>query len=121
MIDFQNYLETNFSNYYILEDGNCITGGFGFEINEADKTGKITWIFFHPNYKGRGLGNLSIKLCLEIANKDPRVERIIATTSQFAYKFFEKYGFKLIQKEKDYWGKGLDLYKMKLILDKTNL
>ena len=33
-----------------------------------------------------------------------------------AYRFFEKFGLVLIKTEKDYWGKGLDLYWMEMEL-----
>ncbi len=118
--DFRKYLETNSDDYYILEHRNKIAGGVGFEINDNCKTGKITWIFFHPEYQGIGLGNTSIKHCFDIAEKKPYLEKIITTTSQLAYKFFEKYKFKTVLKEKDYWGERLDLYKMELHLNKTN-
>lgn len=44
--------------------------------------------------------------------KDERVEIFIVTTSQLAYKFFEKFDYRIIRIEKNYWGDGLDLYEM---------
>tara|TARA_R110000868_G_scaffold4211_6_gene26465 strand:- start:9911 stop:10033 length:123 start_codon:yes stop_codon:yes gene_type:complete len=34
------------------------------------------------------------------------------TTSQLAYKFFEKFDYSINRIEKNYWGEGLDLYEM---------
>ncbi|WP_084418803.1 GNAT family N-acetyltransferase [Arenibacter certesii] len=72
----------------------------------------MTWIFFNLSYSGKGLGKQSVEYCLKILSKDKRVENFIVTTSQHAYKFFEKFDFSIIQNEKNYWGKGLDVYEM---------
>lgn len=93
-----------------------IVGGTGYYVNENDKSGRITWIFFDSNYSGQGLGKQSVEHCLKILSTDKRVEKFIVTTSQFAYKFFEKFGYSITRIEKDFWGKGLDLYEM----DKPN-
>ncbi|WP_079513965.1 GNAT family N-acetyltransferase [Maribacter arcticus] len=72
----------------------------------------MTWIFFDPNFSGQGLGKQSVEYCLNLLGKDERVEIFIVTTSQLAYKFFEKFDYRIIRIEKNYWGDGLDLYEM---------
>ncbi len=110
--DFEAYLEEKAGTYLTIEVDNNIVGGTGYYINENDKSGRITWIFFHPNYSGLGLGKQSMEYCLELLRKDNRVEKFIVTTSQLAYRFFEKFGYRINRIEKDYWGEGLDLYEM---------
>lgn len=110
--DFENYLKQNAETYLTIELDNTIVGGTGYYINENDKSGRITWIFFDPNYSGHGLGKQAVQHCLNTLCKDKRVEKFIVTTSQLAYKFFEKFDFRINRIEKNYWGEGLDLYEM---------
>ena len=110
--DFKEYLEQNAATYLTVEVDNTIVGGAGYFINEHDKSGRITWIFFDPTYSGQGLGKQAVEHCLKILGNDTRVEKFIVTTSQHAYKFFEKFGYRVNRIEKNHWGKGLDLYEM---------
>ncbi|WP_109301447.1 GNAT family N-acetyltransferase [Aquimarina sp. AU474] len=112
VLDFKEYLQNHSDTYLTIEYDNKIVGGTGYHIKETDKSGRITWVFFHPNYAGRGLGKKSIDYCLEILKTNQLIEKIVVTTSQLAYAFFEKFGFQLMSIEKNYWGQGLDLYVM---------
>jgi len=47
----------------------------------------------------------------QIAKKNA-VERVCVRTSQMAYQFYEKMGFRLERTERDYWAQGFDLYEM---------
>lgn len=100
--DFGNYLEQQREPYFTIE-----------HQNESDKLGRITWIFFHPNSPGHGLETKAVKHCLDILTLNPSVEKLVITTSQLAYKFFDKFGFDLVKTKKDHGGKDLDLYIMK--------
>ena len=85
---------------------------FSNSIKESDKSVRITCIFFHPNSSGQGLGTKAVEHCLNILKLDPMLEKLVVTTSQLAYKFFDKFGYVLVMTEKDHWEKGLDLYLM---------
>jgi len=110
--DFEAYLEQHNDTYLTIELNDKIVGGTGYYINNTDHSGRITWIFFHPDFAGQGLGKKTVEHCLTILKSNPEVEKLVVTTSQLAYKFFEKFGYVLVQTKKDYWGKGLDLYLM---------
>lgn len=114
--DFERYLEQKPETYLTVEVDDNIVGGTGYYVNENDKSGRITWIFFDPSYAGKGLGKQSLEHCLKIFGKDERVEKLIVATSQLAYQFFEKFNYNISRIEKNYWGKGLDLY----VMEKTN-
>ena len=49
--DFAAYLEQKAETYLTIEVDNTIVGGTGYYINENDKSGRITWIFFDPRKK----------------------------------------------------------------------
>lgn len=109
---FRQYLSQHADSYVTIEHEGKIAGGIGYCVNESDKSGRITWIFFHPNTRGIGLGRKAVEYCMRILQADPIVKTLVIQTSQLAFHFFEKFGYKLVKTEKDYWGKGLDLYLM---------
>jgi ribosomal protein S18 acetylase RimI-like enzyme len=114
LTDFIDYLGKYGDTYFTFEHEGKIVGGAGCYIKDIDKSGRVTWIFFHPNYSGLGLGRQAVEHCLTVLGQNPGVEKFVVTTSQLAYKFFEKFGYKLIKTEKDFWGLGLDLYEMEM-------
>jgi len=112
--DFEEYLAQKATTYLTIEVDNKIVGGTGYYINESDRSGRITWIFFDPDYTGQGLGRKAAEHCLTLLRKEDNVEKFVVTTSQLAFKFFEKFGYVVKRIEKDYWGEGLDLYEMEM-------
>jgi N-acetylglutamate synthase-like GNAT family acetyltransferase len=110
--DFEQYLTQHGETYLTIEHEGEIIGGTGYYVNISDNSGRITWIFFHPGAKGCGAGKKAVEYCMNILKADPRVNKLVVTTSQFAFGFFGKFGYELVKTEKDYWGTGLDLYLM---------
>ncbi|MCE3280110.1 MAG: family N-acetyltransferase [Bacteroidetes bacterium] len=113
--EFEDYLEVGKDTYMTIESENSIIGGVGYEIRKSDSSGRINWIFLHPQFSGTGYGKQAVEYCLTILKQDPIVKTLVVRTSQLAYKFFERLGYSLIRTEKDYWGKGLDLYLMEQV------
>ena len=112
--EFEEYLKEHATTYLTIEHQDKIVGGTGYLLTDDNTIGHIRWIFFHPDYAGHGLGGEAMKYCLATFKSVPTVKKLIVTTSQLAYTFFEKFGLVLIKTEKDYWGKGLDLYWMEM-------
>jgi ribosomal protein S18 acetylase RimI-like enzyme len=110
--EFVDYLENKGDTYLTIESENKIIGRVGYEIRESDHSGRINWIFFHPDFTALGYGKKTVEHCLNILKSNPSVKILIVRTSQLAYQFFEKLGYRFIRTEKDYWGQGLDLYLM---------
>jgi ribosomal protein S18 acetylase RimI-like enzyme len=110
--EFIDYLKLKSGTYLTILHENKIVGGIGYEFRESDSSGRINWIFIKPDHKGKGIGKEAVEYCLNILKSNPEVEKLVVRTSQLAHNFFERFGFQLIQTEKDYWGKGLDLYLM---------
>ncbi len=93
-----------------------MVGGVGYHIKEDDHSGRVNWIFFHPNFTGKGLGTKAVEYCMHRLQTHPKIEKLIVRTSQLAFQFFEKFGYQIVKIEKDYWGEGLDLYLMEIDL-----
>ena len=115
--DFEKYIQLQSDNYSTIEYKGKIVGGVGYEVKSSDASGRITWIFFHPKYTGYGLGKKAVEHCIAILKQKPEVKKLVVSTSQMAFKFFEKLQYKLVRVEKDYWAKGIDLYSMERQLD----
>ncbi|MBL7918570.1 MAG: GNAT family N-acetyltransferase [Bacteroidia bacterium] len=110
--EFEDYLEIHFENYFVIEEKDIIIGGFGYELREDDKSGRINWIFIHPSFKGKGYGKEAVLFCINKLKNNSSIQKLVVRTSQFAYPFFKNLGYQLIKIEKNYWAKGLDLYLM---------
>lgn len=111
--DFKKYLEEERELYYVmLWDGQIVgCGGINFANNK--RTGKISWDIIHPDYQGRALGTRLLQYRIKLLSSMNSIEKITVRTSQVAYQFYEKQGFRLIEIKKDYWADGLDMYNMK--------
>ncbi len=116
--EFIGYLEIKSKTYLTIEFENKIIGGVGYEMRASDKSGRINWIFLHPDFSNKGYGKKAVEYCLAILKADPAVDILIVRTYQLAYQFFEKLGYGLIKIEKDYWAPGFDLYLMEQIINK---
>lgn len=110
--DFEKYLAQKGNSYLTIELDNKIVGGTGYDVNEQGKSGSIVWIFFDPDYYGKGLGRETVECCHTILNKEDGIEKFTVRTSQFAFGFFEKIGYTITRIEKNYWAEGFDLYEM---------
>jgi len=58
------------------------------------------------------LGTKLLNYRIDKLNSFESIQKITVRTSQVAYKFYEKQGFKLFEIKKDYWAEGFDLYNM---------
>jgi ribosomal protein S18 acetylase RimI-like enzyme len=114
--DYREYLTHYADTYFVITHLGKIAGGIGYYIDRSKKSGHITWILVHPNHKGMGLGRQGLEHCLTILIKSQEVEKLVVSTSQFAYEFFKHFGYELVETKKDYWAPGLDLYLMERIL-----
>lgn len=112
--DLINYLENEIELYFVLEVDQKIVGSGGINFSSDESHAKISWDFLHPDYQRKSLGTKLLKHRLDLIQKMDKVKIISVRTSQLAYPFYEKSGFKLKEVVKDYWAKGFDLYRMEL-------
>ncbi len=110
--DFIVYLEKQIEDYYVIEQDNVIIGCGGINYETDKNTAIISWDIIHPDFQKKGLGKELLVYRINRIKDLNSYANIIVRTSQFSFQFYEKYGFKLIKCTKDYWAKGIDLYKM---------
>jgi len=113
--DLDKYLDDYGDCYFVMEIDGIIIGGAGYSVVENLNIGHIRWIFLHPEFTNNRHGKELMAYCETILLDTFSVHKIIAETSQMAYRFFEKNGFSKVKTKKDYWGAGLDLYYMEKI------
>ncbi|MCB0497127.1 MAG: GNAT family N-acetyltransferase [Cyclobacteriaceae bacterium] len=115
---FESFLKSSPVHYFVVQDGNKLVGCGGFDVLDNGTKGRLAWDFFHPDVQGKGYGTLLINYCLEELKIIESIKTIDVRTSQFAYTFYARFGFELIEIKEDYWATGFDLYYMKLVVDR---
>lgn len=107
------YLENELEDYFVLEVENSVlaAGGINYSQNQAN----ISWDFVHPDAHGKGFGSAILKHRIQHIQSISQDLVIKVRTSQLAFGFYEKNGFKTTNTEKDYWAIGYDLVEMKLV------
>lgn len=110
--DFEEFIDKNGDIYFTVLFHNQIAGGVAWVRERKQKSAVIAWIFFDPDFQGKGLGRESVNFCLSDMRKEKDIDKFRVRTSQLVFPFFEKFGFKTIYTEQDYWAKGFDLYDM---------
>jgi len=110
--DLEGFLEKHADNYWLIEQEGQLVGCGGITFSTDKTEARIAWDFFSPAFQGLGLGKQLTLYRLEQIKKVKTVDQIIVRTSQLAYRFYAKFGFKTQEVKKDYWAPGLDLYAM---------
>ncbi len=110
--DFVQYLATEIDLYFVVLYNHTIVGCGGINYSDHQTNGKISWDIFHPDYQGKSLGTQLLQYRIDKLKTIDTIKKITVRTSQVAYQFYEKQGFKIFEVIKDYWAPGFDLYNM---------
>lgn len=110
--DFEKYLEDEIEDYFVYEKNSKIIGAGGINYFPEQRIARISWDMIDPASQGTGIGKKLTAYRINHLNGNSKIQFINVRTSQLAYKFYEKMGFKLEKIEKDFWAKNFDLYKM---------
>lgn len=111
-VDLMFYLDNEIEKYFVVLLDEKLVGCGGINFMEKGAIGLLSWDFLHPHYQRRGVGTVLLNHRIDFLKSIPSVKKIRVRTSQHAYTFYEKGGFELIEKVKDYWAVGFDLYAM---------
>lgn len=109
--EFLTFLDENTDPYYVISaDGRIVACG-GIALGESDRV-HLTWGMVERAEHKKGLGSSLLTFRIEQSRILYPGKTIELRTTQHAWQFFEKHGFVLLDTEKDFWAKGLDLYLM---------
>ena len=106
------YLDNEIEKYFVILFDEKLVGCGGINFKEDGEIGLLSWDFLHPKFQRMGVGTVLLNHRINILKSIPTVKKIRVRTSQQAYSFYEKGGFELVEKIKDYWAVGFDLYAM---------
>ncbi|SFJ78481.1 GNAT family N-acetyltransferase [Myroides guanonis] len=115
LLDFKAYLQNELEYYYVVEIEDKIVGAGGFNVLEERNVVRISWDFVHTDFRGYGIGNRLISFRLNLIKELLPNFKVEVRTSQMAYLFYQKHGFKLKEVIVNYWAEGFDLYAMELV------
>lgn len=110
--DFDRYLENERELYYVLLVDGEIVGCGGINLAAGGTQARISWDILHPAWQGRSLGKRLLAYRMERLKAIGGIRKLTVRTSQVAYRFYEKQGFKLNEIRRDYWAEGFDMYRM---------
>ena len=110
--DAKNSIFDNGKTYFVLfKDSDLVACG-GYGLNKSQTKVVLAWGLVHRKHHNQGYGSQLLKYRLNhIKSNYPDIE-IHLDTSQHTYRFFEKFGFSVIQISKNGYGEGLDKYDM---------
>ncbi|MFK7756672.1 MAG: GNAT family N-acetyltransferase [Flavobacteriales bacterium] len=112
--DLNVYLENELEEYFVFEEEGEIVGAGGLNYFPKEQSARISWDVVSPEAHGKGIGSQLVQFRIKQAFSRSEVRTLIVRTSQLAYKFYEKQGFKLDEVKKDFWAEGYDLYLMSM-------
>lgn len=114
--DFIKYLEEEREDYFVLEEDGIILGCGGINYFPENGEARLSWDIIHPSFQGKGLGTRLTNYRIQKLMDHPDIHTIRVRTSRQAHQFYLKFGFNLMNVQKDYWAEGFDLYEMEMDL-----
>lgn len=119
--DLIYYLENHAHNFYVAIEENKILGCGGFNLADDKSVMRISWDIVHPSSQGRGVGTALTLFRINKIKEIESIKIISVRTSQHVYKFYERFGFEIKEKVKDFWAPGFDMFRMECSVDSINL
>lgn len=115
--DYENYLVKEIEDYFVVmyQDQLVAAGGINYGFDNGNKA-RISWDVVSPKYQGRNIGGQLLQYRLNYIFKQ-NIKIAEVRTSNLVYPFYQKFGFKIMEQRKNYWGENLDMVRMELKAD----
>jgi len=113
---FRAFLEELPGPYIVLLDGDGTVVACGGHAMNDDEPGRadLCWGMVRQEKHRKGLGRRLIHARIDAAKRDASVRSIALNTSQHTTGFYERFGFRITEVERDGYGPGLDRCEMRL-------
>ncbi len=110
------FLASRAGDYYVIEVDGDVVGSGGIALNDdlEPPTVSLCWGMVRKDHLGRGLGRALTEFRIELSREKFPGLPVTIGTSQLTQGFYEKFGFRLTEREPDGFGPGLDECKMRL-------
>lgn len=99
--------------YFVIENEGAIIGAGGISLNK-DQTVSLCWGMVRNDFIGKGLGKQLTEYRINLSKEKFCNLPIVISTSQHTQGFYEKFGFKLVERIADGFALGIDNCKMRL-------
>lgn len=99
--------------YSVIEVDGTVVGAGGIGLNDDD-TVSLCWGMVHREHLGTGVGKILTQYRIERSREVFGDKPIVTSTSQLTEGFYERFGLKTFERNKDAFGPGLDECKMRL-------
>jgi len=108
------YLNSKVEKYFVIEEDKKVIGCGGYYIASDKLIASMAWGMIHHDFHKQGLGQQLFQFRLdEIKKAHPNYD-VSLNTSQYTFRFFEQFGFKVTKIASDGFANGLDKYGMLL-------
>ncbi len=113
---FLNKMENNDTTeraiYFVIEFNQRVIGCGGYGDKDGNKIISLVWGLIHREFHHKGFGKHLLQYRLEqIKNQYPDFP-VVMDTTQYSYKFFERFGFHTTKITPDYYASGMHKYDM---------
>lgn len=100
--------------YFVIEKSAKVIGCGGYYIDLPKQTAIMTWGLVNRAFHRQGIGKELFQYRITAIQSICSTCKIILDTSQYAFPFFQKWGFTITKISKDFYAKGIDRYDMEL-------
>ena len=101
-------------HFYVLEDADKIIGCAGFYMMKDENKAQLNWGMVHNDYHYKGFGKVLFDYRVNKIKEMAPGRQIALWTSQYTYKFYEKFGMKVESMAPNGFDFGYDKYVMYL-------
>jgi ribosomal protein S18 acetylase RimI-like enzyme len=114
--DFAAFLDSPPGFFGVLEDEHGVGCG-GIGVRPGTDCAVMMWGMIHASRHGQGLGKLLALARLRKLADLPPVRKVILNTSGETVGFYQKIGFRVVERIPDGYRRGLDRYRMEMAVE----